>query len=226
MCNSNNGRPMLNAIAAGLMALGVSASAFAQVPMEVSATVQNTLTAVVTTPLSFGTIFATTTQTNSSASGVRSPATAGAITLTGIDVGDDPLTFLSLGGSERGDVEVTVPPNNTTPFTVTLSGVTASTANQGGNDCGSALTNYLPLAHSSGDPTVPDFNVHSFTIAAGTGSTAVGGFGAGVTSTVTPAFAGSSASFFLGATIKTECVAGTYQESGTYAGTLTIDVGY
>lgn len=224
MSNSINRRPVLRAVAVAIMALGVSQSALAQVPMEVTASVQNTLTAVVNVPLTFGTIFATTASASASAYGVRAPATAGSTNLTGITANG--LTFLSLGGAQRGEVTVTVPPNNTTAFTVTLSGLTATTDNQGGNACNVPLTNYLPLAHSSGDPSVPDFNVHAWSISAGPGATNVVDFGGNDTATVTPAFAGDQATFYLGATIRTECQAGAYQELGNYAGTLTIDVGY
>jgi hypothetical protein len=43
---------------------------------------------------------------------------------------------------------------------------------------------------------------------------------------VTPAFGAGPSVFNLGATISTECAAGTYVDTGEYVGTLTIDVGY
>jgi hypothetical protein len=46
--------------------------------------------------------------------------------------------------------------------------------------------------------------------------------------TVTPAFGAGPSVFNLGATISTECVAtaAPYQDTGTYVGTLTVEVGY
>ncbi len=222
MSKLNKQRLLAIAAATGVMGLA-SQSAFAQVSMPVTANVQNTLTAVVDAPLTFGTIFATTASTGAAALGVRAPDVAGSTNLTGIVANG--LTFLSLGGAQRGQVTVTVPPNNTTAFNVTLGGLTATTAGQGGNDCSAALENYLPLTHSSGDPSVPDFNVHAWTLAAGTGATAVSTFTANA-ATVTPAFAGDQATFFLGGTIRTECTAGSSQDIGTYTGNLTISVGY
>lgn len=222
MSKLNKQRLLAIAAATGVMGLA-SQSAFAQVSMPVTANVQNTLTAVVDAPLTFGTIFATTASTGASAYGTRAANVAGATNLT--DPTPNGLTFLSLGGAERGQITVTVPPNNTTAFNVTLGGLVATTAGQGGDDCSAALTNYLRLIHSSGDPSIPEFHVHDWELAAGTGATAVTPFTANEAE-VTPAFAGDQATFFLGGKIRTECVAGTYQEIGTYTGNLTINVGY
>ena len=228
MSTSFNKRLLLTAVAAGILGLGQSA--MAQVDMEVTASVQNSLTAVVNNELTFGTIFATTSADDAAAFGIRAPNVAGQTNLTGITANG--LTFLSLGGAERGEVTVTVPPNTTTAFTVTLTGL-VDTATQGGNDCSAALTDFLELEHSSGNPAVPGFNVHGWTLAAGPGTQSVSAFGAGTLddhqASVTPAFAGDQATFYLGATIRTQCQAApdnVYEELGNYVGTLTIDVGY
>lgn len=215
-------RLLVIAAATGVMGLA-SGSSLAQVTMPITASVQNSLTAVVDAPLVFGTIFATTASTGLSAYGVRAADVAGATNLTGIT--PNGLTFLSLGGAERGQVTVTVPPNNTTAFNLTLTGLTATLAAQGGDTCATALEHFLPLVHSSADPSVPDFNVHAWTLAAGAGATAVSTFTANA-ATITPAFAGDQATFYLGGTIRTECATGSYQETGNYTGTLTLTVGY
>lgn len=218
-------RLLQGAVAAALLGLGTVPAAFA-VDMEVKATVRNTLTATVDSALNFGELFVTEAKTDASAWGVRAPATAGTTSLTSVNANG--LTFMSLGGSERGEVSVAIPPNNTTAYTVTLSGLVDTVDT--GADCQGSTDGVLVLAHDSGNPAIPGFNVYAWTLAAGAGSDAVSTVttAAGVTSgTVTPAFGAGPSVFHLGATIATSCeLAGTYQEVGEYVGTLTIDVGY
>ena len=213
----------------GTIGLGIASQQAVAVEMEVTASVQNTLTAVVDNELTFGTIFTTSALATSAGQAVRSPSISGVTNLVNTALFPETgITFISLGGSERGEVTVTVPPNNTTNFNVTLTGLTPTAPGQGGTACAAALTNFLPLTHTLGNPATPDFNVSSWVLDFGPGATAVGTFSATAgapVATVTPAFAGDTATFYLGATIRTECVAGDFEE-GDYTGTLTIDVGY
>lgn len=223
-------RVLLGAAAAGVLSLGATLPAHA-VDMTVTATVQNTLTAAVVSELSFGQLFVTQALPAASSSGVRAPGTAGTAALTGIAVGTG-MTFMSLGGSTRGEVSVAIPANSTTPYNVTLSGLTDSVKTA--DDCGAATSDgVLQLVHDSGNPAVPKFNVHTWTLGAGTGTTTVTpvvptGTDGTAKGTVTPAFGAGPSVFNLGATISTECVtaAAPYQDTGTYVGTLTIEVGY
>ena len=237
MSTSFNKRLLLTAVAAGILCLGQSA--MAQVDMEVTASVQNSLTAVVNNELTFGTIFVTGAAFGASGAGTRAPSVAGQSNLTNIATQTATgFTFLSLGGAERGEVTVTVPPNTSTPFNVRLLGLTEEGENQGGAACDGDLANFLPLEHSSGNPAVPAFHVYGWTLGAGAGVQSVGTFSALpspdediVQAPVTPAFAGDQATFYLGATIRTECLAASgdpvpYEELGNYVGTLTIEVGY
>lgn len=222
-------RPVPGIVLAGVLGLGAMQSALA-VDMTVSASVQNTLTATVDSELKFGKLFVTKALDGFSSSAVRAPATAGQTTLTSIAVGTG-MTFMSLGEAERGEVSVAIPPNSTTPYTVTLSGLVDGINT--GATCGTSTNGVLELAHSSGNPNVPKFNVHTWSLATGTGTTAVGtvtptGTDGTATASVTPAFGAGPSVFYLGATISTECVTAdvAYEELGSYVGTLTIDVGY
>lgn len=230
MSTSFKRRLLLTSVAAGVLGLGLSQSAFSQVDMDISVSVRNTLEATVVNSLSFGELFVTEALAAASSSGLRAAGTAGATALTELRVGAG-MTFISLGGAERGEVAVTVPSNTTTAYTVTLDGLTDDVTGWNGTaDCQSdALDNVVSL--QSPVAGAPLFHVYNWRIAAGPGSSAVSSTvmvpGTGeATATVTPLLAGDQSTFYIGARIATECVDAPYSDQAPYTGLVTINVNY
>lgn len=197
----------------------------------VSTDVENAITIDVVQDMSFGTLFATTSEGTAAteySTLVLSPD--GSFNSTGsISVTAHPL--LSLGGASAARGSITV--GNRTPITVSVPDATPTTVH------GAAATIYDPTGindHISlrfggptGDPDVARFHLVNFTLGDVNGGAVAAG-GSAYEYVITPSFGSNAVDFGIGATIVTDTEAtaltrNTYQ-AGTYTGSFEVIASY
>lgn len=207
-----------------------------------TATVQNAVTLSQTTPLSFGTVFATKSASIATAAITSSDkltlSTAGAITRTAATTGTPPPVLSLVAGTAGVYTAPGLPANATVKVTITnvTGDVITNSADTANASCmfdttAAAITATtglkIVLAHSAGDPLTGFFCVDAFTsdragllgtgVAQGTGGAGYA-LGFGVT----------TLTFNLGATLVqqsplTDSMQRTY-EAGVYSGTVGMEV--
>lgn len=223
-------RLALSAVAAGLMVIGVNASA-QQFPM--TATVQNAVTLTEVTPLNFGTVFATRTVVGAGGNDADSSAKltlapTGTFTPTASSSGTGGGQVLSLGGATAGQYSapglpgnsiVRVVFSNASDLAVTPAASVALASCLYDTPAAALAANKVVLTNSVGDPTIGFFCVDVFT------SNRTGLLGAGYAL----GFGVTTLTFDLGATLVAQApsgavAAGRTFEAGTYTGTLGMEV--